>query len=100
MISPFKSPSEEDCSLHTSLSRRSFLKSTAVFGGSSLLLPASISARPTPQDKSETLAAQLYRSLDEAQKALLCHEFEDSLRQKVDNNWLIFEEVYSGMPEA
>jgi hypothetical protein len=89
MSQPFHSPSEEEHRLHTSLSRRSFLKSTAVFGGSSLLLPVSISARPTPQDRSETLAAQLYRSLDDAQRALICHAFEDPLRQKVDNNWLI-----------
>jgi hypothetical protein len=58
-------------------------------GGSGLLLPGSVFAKPSPQDKSETLAAQLYRSLDDAQRGLICHDFNDPLRAKVDNNWMI-----------
>jgi hypothetical protein len=82
-------PSNDDRSPCSSFSRRSFLKSTALLGGSSLLLPSSVFAKPSPQDKSETLAAQLYRSLDDAQRGLICHDFNDPLRAKVDNNWMI-----------
>lgn len=89
MSHPSFLPSEDGCASHTALSRRSFLQSTALMGGAGLLLPSSLMARPTPQDKSETLAAQLYRSLDDVQRALICHAFEDPLRHKVDNNWMI-----------
>jgi hypothetical protein len=43
--------------------------------------------RSTPT--SETLAAQLHGSLDEAQRKVLCFDFSDPLRDKVDNNWMI-----------
>jgi hypothetical protein len=38
---------------------------------------------------SETLAAQLHKSLTPPQRAALCFDFTDPLRDKVDNNWLI-----------
>jgi hypothetical protein len=38
---------------------------------------------------SETLAAQLHGSLNEAQRKILCFDFSDPLRDKVDNNWMI-----------
>lgn len=74
------------------LPRRSFLKTAAAgwvataaggFGSASLL------GAPSPKDASETLAAQLYRSLSEPQRQALCFAFSDPLRDKIDNNWLI-----------
>ncbi len=72
--------------------RRSFLK-TAVAGLAAtstvgLGLP-SLLAAPSPKEKSETLAAQLFGSLSAEQRTRLCFPFSDPLRNKVDNNWLI-----------
>lgn len=81
------------CPTPTQLTRRDFLRSAgasaAMIAGGSVLIPERLAAGPTPQDKSETLAAQLHRSLDDAQRNLLCHDFDHPLRAKVDNNWLI-----------
>jgi hypothetical protein len=38
---------------------------------------------------SETLVAQLFGSLTDAQKKVLCFPFDHPLRSKVDNNWFI-----------
>ncbi len=38
---------------------------------------------------SETLAAQLFRSLGEEQRSKICFPFDHPLRSKVDNNWMI-----------
>ncbi len=72
-----------DCS---DLSRRDFLKTTIVAAAASTL-PAF--AAPTPKSKSETLVATLYKSLSEEQRPKLCFAFDDPLRLKVDNNWMI-----------
>lgn len=73
------------------LDRRRFLASTAAAIPLALLGQASSAraATPAPAPTSETLAAQLHGSLDEVQRRLLCREFDDPLRQKVDNNWMI-----------
>lgn len=75
----------------TVIDRRRFLASTAAAIPLALLGQAapSLSAAPASGVTSETLAAQLHGSLDEAQRRLLCREFDDPLRQKVDNNWMI-----------
>ena len=52
-------------------------------------MPGDAAAHPSPKDTSETLAAQLYKSLTEEQRSLLCFAFDHPLREKVDNNWLI-----------
>ena len=89
-------PSCPDCE---SASRRDFLKTTA---GSLAALTAASSgllslggARRALADQapaaatSETLAQQLYGSLSEGQKKLICFPFDHPLRSKVDNNWHI-----------
>ena len=75
----------------TVIDRRRFLSATAAAIPMALLGQAapSLSAAPASGVTSETLAAQLHGSLDEAQRRLLCREFNDPLRQKVDNNWMI-----------
>lgn len=74
-------------------SRRAFLRSaiagTTALAGSRLWNPPAAGAAPTPRDASETLAAQLFRSLSPEQRSALCFAFDDPLRDKVDNNWLI-----------
>ena len=87
------SPSDCGCVLPSPLSRRSFLKTAAaglaVGAGSRLWIPDSASAHPSPKDTSETLAAQLYKSLGDDQRSSLCFDFDHPLREKIDNNWLI-----------
>ena len=67
-------------------SRRSFLKTSAgLLAGSALPLIGEEPLKVT----SETLCAQLFRSLNEEQRKKVCFPFEDPLRSKVDNNWMI-----------
>ena len=68
-------------------SRRSFLQTT--LAGTAALAAAPGFAAPTPKDKPETLVAQLYKSLNEKQRADFCFAFDHPLRSKVDNNWHI-----------
>ena len=81
-------------------SRREFLR-TAVGGvaataiSSSLLgtLPErALGADSGHSSPSETLVAQLYKSLDEKQRKLICFPFDHPLRSKVDNNWHIIKQ--------
>ena len=65
------------------LNRRSFLASTAA------AIPLGLLGQSPSSATSETLASQLHGSLDETQRRLVCREFNDPLRQKVDNNWMI-----------
>lgn len=74
-----------------SFHRRDFLKHSALTGAS-LLAPAFAplaSAAPSRESKSETLVAQLHKSLTEPQRSALCFPWEHELRLKVDNNWHI-----------
>lgn len=74
-----------DCDSHLT-GRRSFLKTSAtLLAGSALPI---IGAEP-PKATGETLVAQLYKSLDEEQRKKVCFGFDDPLRSKVDNNWMI-----------
>lgn len=82
-----------DCGRNAELDRRDFLKTTAaamtipvLAGAASPLLAEDKAA---PKYKSETLAAQLYKSLTEEQRKACAFKFDDPLRQKVDNNWFI-----------
>lgn len=76
-----------DCQLPTP-SRRSFLKSATAAGLSLSGIPLiGHAAKESPT--SETLVAQLYKALNEEQKAKVCFPFNHELRSKVDNNWMI-----------
>lgn len=96
---PFHHLSCPDCSTAApGASRRDFIK-TAVGGiagvaasGSllSVMRNAAAAAAPlVPPITSETLVAQLYKSLNDQQKKTICFGFQDPLRSKVDNNWHI-----------
>lgn len=67
--------------------RRKFLQSVtaSVLAGAASGRPSFAAAQAT----SETLVAQLFRSLNEQQRSLVCRPFEDPLRSKVNNNWMI-----------
>ena len=69
------------------LDRRRFLATSALGLATVASGPAMAQDKSTPT--SETLAAQLHGSLDEAQRKALCFAFTDPLRDKVDNNWMI-----------
>ena len=88
-----------DCPSPTAFPRRIFIKTAATglaaaaMGG--VFSPITASASPTFNDASETLAAQLYKSITEQQRGLICFDFDHPLRDKVDNNWLITEKPIS-----
>lgn len=93
------SPTGCDCPAPIALPRRNFIKTAATglaaaaMGGVSLRTTAL--AGPSFNDKSETLAAQLYKSITDAQRGLVCFDFDHPLRDKVDNNWLITDKPIS-----
>ncbi|SKB01285.1 Protein of unknown function [Prosthecobacter debontii] len=75
-----------------SFSRRQFLQCSGQALASGLLASPLLTAAPasaTQAPRGETLVQQLYGSLKEDQKKLLCFGWEDPRRLKVDNNWHI-----------
>jgi hypothetical protein len=92
-------PTCPDC---PSASRRDFLKTTAgslaaLSAASSGLLGLAGARRALGADASsgatsETLVQQLYGTLSENQKKLICFPFDNPLRSKVDNNWHIIKQ--------
>src|SRR5256885_1872568 len=91
-----------DCD-STSLTRRNFLRTTAgtvaLAGAASAGLLGAMghphgalaAEAARPGATSETLVAQLYGSLSESQRKVLCFPFDHPLRSKVDNNWFIID---------
>ncbi|MCB1212421.1 MAG: hypothetical protein KDK97_24065, partial [Verrucomicrobiales bacterium] len=68
------------------LSRREWLATGTRAATLGLLGSAMAEERPAA---SETLVAQLHKSLNAEQRAALCFAWSDSRRLKVDNNWHI-----------
>ncbi len=72
-------------------SRRQFIMQGLAATGGALLggqAFAEKSAAPAA-GTSDTLAATLYKSLNDQQRATVCFPWENKLREKVDNNWHI-----------
>lgn len=69
-------------------SRRDFIQQTAGLLTASAM-PGLVSAAAKP--KGETLVQQLHGSLTEAQRKVICFDFDHELRSKVNNNWHIVE---------
>ena len=65
--------------------------------GGTRALAAQASAGPSVAGgaTSETLAAQLYKSLTDEQRKTICFPFDHPLRKKVDNNWHIVKQPIS-----
>lgn len=91
------STGSHDCPDCGSVSRRQFIKSTALAtaalaGVSAGLVPATAAAPAAAGatvSTSETLVASFYKTLTEAQKKAICFSFDHELRSEVDNNWHI-----------
>jgi hypothetical protein len=79
-----------DCS--PNVNRRDFVKgvtaSAAVIGTSSLL-NAQLFAGPKDDNAAETTAGKLYNSLSDEQKKVVCFEWDNKLRTKLNANWKI-----------
>jgi len=70
------------------VARREFLK-TATLGGAGLVAAGAFGATSRFTGSSETLVTTLYNSLTAEQKQKIVFSFDDPLRSKVDNNWMI-----------
>lgn len=83
-----------DCNdLPHEVNRRDFIRTTAAgvvaasaLAGSNIACAADLQ---TKKANSETLVAELYKSLNDAQKKICAYPFEDPLRQEINNNWFI-----------
>jgi hypothetical protein len=78
--------------------RREFLKAGAGAVAAVALAPSVLRAvdaapaAPAAKASSETLVAQLYKSLKEEQRKAICFPFDHPKRNDVDNNWFIVKE--------
>src|SRR5213592_683245 len=92
----------DGCECCRGITRRTFLKSTVV-GTAAAVAASPFSALAVSQAEktaarkasSETLVATLFKSLKEEQKKSVCFPFDDPLRSKVDNNWMITDKKIS-----
>jgi hypothetical protein len=95
-------PPRTNCTDCDGPSRRDFLRTSvgaaaAIAGATAGVLGitpsgktlAAEAASPQKTVESETLVAQLYKSLKEEQRKAMCFPFEHKLRSEVDNNWFI-----------
>ncbi len=92
----------DDCECSRGITRRTFLKTTvAGTAAAAAASPFSALAVSPPKKNtvqqvgSETLVATLFKSLKEEQKKAVCFPFDDPLRSKVDNNWMITDKKIS-----
>jgi hypothetical protein len=78
------------CSECQSITRRGFVKgAAATLAGAAMVRPALAADRTS----GETLVSQLYKSLTEPQKKVICFPFGHELQSKVDNNWFIVDKT-------
>jgi hypothetical protein len=70
------------------VARREFLKNAAL-GGAGLVTAGAMSAASRFTGPSETVVTTLYNSLTAPQRSKIAFPFDDPLRSKVDNNWMI-----------
>ncbi|MEM7392000.1 MAG: DUF3500 domain-containing protein [Verrucomicrobiota bacterium] len=76
----------------SAVTRRDFMRTTAVAGVAATVLPGSIGlAEETKKaaPKSETLVQAFHDTLTEEQKKDVSFDFDHPLRSKIDNNWHI-----------
>lgn len=86
-----------DCSdCGVAVSRRGFLKSTAIASAATAVLPdgavtfSSVAKEAKPKmPKAETMVKALYDSLSGMQRDNVCMGFDHKLRSRVENNWHI-----------
>src|SRR5437867_11755851 len=86
----------DTCECCRGITRRTFLRSTVV-GSAAVAAASPFSALAVSHAEkaaarkasSETLVATLFKSLKAEQRKAVCFPFDDPLRSKVDNNWMI-----------
>src|SRR5262245_47565557 len=83
--------SDSTCPDCSGFSRRSLLKTAAAGAMASLSVPVFADALK-PKVESETLVTQLFGTLTEEQRKIICFPFDHKLRSAVDNNWMIVKE--------
>jgi hypothetical protein len=73
------------------MSRRDFIRAVGTVAAVGALTGKMLAAETvsSPKVTSETLVAQLYKTLKEEQRKAICFPFEHPLRSDVDNNWFI-----------
>src|SRR5258706_16244245 len=73
------------------MSRRDFIRAVGTVAAVGALSGKLLAAEAVTPAKamSETLVAQLYKTLKEEQRKAICFPFEHPLRSDVDNNWFI-----------
>jgi len=83
----------DSCKFCAPVSRRKFLKTSAVATASAVLpfgaVTYPVAAKNTTAPKAETLVKTLYTSLSEKQRKNVCFDFNHTLRQEIENNWFI-----------
>jgi hypothetical protein len=82
--------SDRDMADCRKVSRRRFLQGTAAGAAAAISAPLvtrRADGAPSPSSRSETLAAQLFHTLDAGQRERICFPFDHPLRSRVDNNW-------------
>jgi hypothetical protein len=83
---------QHDCpDCHSTVSRRSFLGTTAGAAAVVGSLPLLAQAAPSRKSAAETAVARLYKSLSSEQKKVVALPFSDSRRTKINANWHITE---------
>lgn len=93
------------------VSRRRFLTTAVGAGLGAACAPqilraaeAALPGKDAAAKSSETLVAQLYGSLTEPQKKVVCFPFDAPLRSEVDNNWFIVKQkigkLFTGEQQA
>jgi len=85
-------PLNSNCPDCDSLGRRDFLKTVGgavLVSATAPLLRTGLFAAPTAQSGAETVAAELYQSLSNEQKQMICFPFDHDLRMKINANWHI-----------
>lgn len=93
-------PACPDCDADRSeFDRRDFLRAV---GGAAIAVAATPMlgnvawAAPSPKSGAETVAAELYKSLTDAQRKEICFEFNHDLRKKINANWHITKHKIDG----
>ena len=83
---------QRPCGDCQNMDRRTFVKAiggTALAGAAAPMLfnPRFAHAAPTPKSAAETVVGQLYASLTDKQKQLICMPFDHKLRSRISANW-------------
>ncbi|MBU6172439.1 MAG: DUF3500 domain-containing protein [Planctomycetes bacterium] len=70
-----------------SIPRRNFIAAASAVGATGLLQSPGIFGAPSRSSRAESVIGELYESLSDSQKSVVCKGFGDTLRQKVNANW-------------